>query len=206
MEWLLLPLVWLLSGSRTKADAQPAPRTGGSWDGWVWPMPELPDGTLPTVSDGWGSKRDGGKRLHAGVDVMYQRPKVLPKGTQPAHESRGFYVPAGTQVLAAYTGRVWSAGLTSRGYAVVIDHGPLRWTTFYQHLDSLYIPAHRRGRPIAGGPQATVQAGEPLGTCGYSPLDSEGLRHLHFELRDGSKAVDPGNRKRPPMSRWRIVT
>src|SRR5690606_25406885 len=93
-----------VSGKRDAARvAEPQP------SGWVWPMPRAADGSPPVISDGWGSPRDRGARRHAGVDVMYRRDHVIPKGGKvPPHESRGFYVPQGTTVLAAAPGKVWS--------------------------------------------------------------------------------------------------
>ena len=72
-----------------------------------------------------------------------------------------------------------------RGGAVVIDHGPQPYATFYQHLAEIFDWV-KKGAP--------VNAGQPIGIAGYSQLDSAQIRHLHFELwvgGAGDHAVDP---------------
>ena len=186
------------------------PKTSpGVSDVWVWPLPKLA-GRDPDVSDGWGSPRDGGARKHVGVDVVYPREKPLPKAVKPpAHEYRGYFVPQGTPVLAAHDGRIWFAGKTGVGWTVIIDHGPLPWSTYYTHLETLAIPEHRRGRLVGGtvvsspgGPGLLIKAGAPIGTVGWSPKDPQQGRHLHFELRHGKTPVDPEDRMR---GSWRVL-
>lgn len=150
---------------------------------WIWPMPRL-GGRDPVISDGYGSPRDGGARRHAGVDVMYKRPRQVTKAQARAdHGSTWFDCPIGVPVIAARAGKVWFAGRTERGFAVTLDHGNVPHlgpaTTFYQHLDTLALkPTSKVGRNAIA-----VEQGQILGTVGYSPIDSEQIRHLHFELR-----------------------
>jgi murein DD-endopeptidase MepM/ murein hydrolase activator NlpD len=171
---------------------------------WVWPVPAAEDGRLPEVSDGWGSQRPahGGQpaHVHAGVDVMYRRDHVLPRGAVPPHESRGFFVPEGTHAIAARQGKVWSVAHTSTGWRVVIDHGK-PWATVYQHLESVMLPEHHKGKRKDGGKALTVEIGEPLGVVGYDPTDGQKLRHLHFELWHGEGPVDPW----PSLQHWRVT-
>lgn len=176
-------------------------------DGWVWPLPELDPTSAqfagvhrrPVISDEYGSGRDGGSRLHAGVDVMYERVSKLPKGTKVTDGgSRGFYVPPGTPALAAHDGKVWSAGRGKTGWFVILDHGPLPFATYYTHLTKLFIPAAGKGNRNT----FTVAAGQPLGDVGASPLDAEHVVHLHFEVRRGKSPGDP----RPAMLKnWGFV-
>lgn len=150
--------------------------------GWLMPMPRLADGRAPVISDGWGSPRDGGARTHKGADVMYRRPiPVTSAAAKLEHGSKNYEVPQGTEAFAAGDGMITDAKLTSRGHAVVIDHGN-GWQTFYQHLEAL-APGISAGRQVA---QGTV-----LGTVGYDPLDVNGIRHLHFEIWNERSAVPP---------------
>lgn len=156
-------------------------------DGWVWPVPAIVvDGQLvePTITDGWGSPRRtlaGRARTHRGVDIMFRvagRPRA--------------FVPSGTPALAAAAGRVRWAGSEPRGMSVSIDHGN-GWRTYYAHLEELFVEGGR-----------VVQAGEPIGAIGASPLDAHRVRHLHFELRRTGRsggAIDPA----PHLARWGVV-
>jgi murein DD-endopeptidase MepM/ murein hydrolase activator NlpD len=163
---------------------------------WLWPVPSL-NGRPPVISSGWGSPRKdgkGGHRPHRGVDIMYRRksrselvdrfPPGTPNGS-PLH-----FMPDFIPVFAARDGEVWSAKLTSRGYAIVLDHGK-PWATYYQHLEHMFVmPTEKR----KGRAPERVRAGEVLGYIGASPRDSEGLKHLHFEVWKGGgpeAAIDP---------------
>ena len=192
--------------------------SGPEWGGgWVWPVPTLvlPDAQYPAVvSDGFGpGKRDGGKRAHAGVDVMYKRRTLVdqvapyPPGTRLG--STRFFAPTGTPILAARDARVWSVKKTPRGIAVVLDHGK-PWATFYTHLASTALDEHEDGKRVerAGlvGRRRTdpqlVMAGEVIGTMGHDPTGNAPT-HLHFECwykgAGSDAAVDPEK----AMARWR---
>ncbi|MCB9563138.1 MAG: peptidoglycan DD-metalloendopeptidase family protein [Kofleriaceae bacterium] len=166
---------------------------------WVWPVATY-RGRAPVVSDGWGSPRDGGARRHRGVDVMFRRTgrddliAAFPAGT--AGGSRWHFMPEDTPALAASEGRVTSAGWTSTGFAIVVDHGG-GWSTAYRHLSRLDVPPTE-----PGAPHQVVLAGQPLGVIGANPLDAAGLRHLHFELRLDDRPVDPARF----LSGWRVLS
>ncbi len=90
-------------------------------------------------------------------------------------------VPAGTAVLAADAGIVAYAGNELRGYGnlVLIKHAD-GWMTAYAHNSALLVKRGervRRGQPIARV-GATGAVGEP---------------QLHFEIRHGTRALDPGD-------------
>lgn len=189
--WWLLPVVLLIGMFAKRKPAAPAPSDD---DGeWLWPMPRLPDGRRPEVSDGYGVRRSG--KLHEGVDIMYRRPINLPgrpKLPLPDHGSRGYEVPAGTPVLAAADGAIWSTGEGPRGHYIVIDHGqPTGRSTYYQHLDRLAVPSHSRGKRSNGSAGLEVRRGEVIGYVGYSSEDPGQIRHLHFEVRQGRTAINP---------------
>lgn len=186
------------------------PRLVGN--GWVWPLPLLEPqwartwgcSRAPVISDGFGEgKRDGGKRAHVGVDLMYKRDKTISKVQALAdpYGTRQFVVPPGTEVRAAHRGRIWSAGKISVGHFVILDHGPeLPFATYYTHMSDLKVP--RVGPSTGNRNQIIVEAGQPLGTCGASPVDPERVVHLHFEVRLGMKRIDPG----PLLKTWSYVT
>jgi hypothetical protein len=99
-----------------------------------------------------------------------------------------FVMPDALVAVAASDGIVWSASQTPRGFAVVIDHKPTKAATFYTHLEKLLV------KPTANAQSGErVRAGQPIGVIGADPLDSEHLKHLHFELWLGgpSDRVDP---------------
>jgi murein DD-endopeptidase MepM/ murein hydrolase activator NlpD len=184
--------------------------------GWVLPMPELSAARAsryglhrrPVVTDGMGpnKRRDqnGNPRWHLGVDMFYERTDPWPKDdAPPPGETRRFAVPPGTDIVAANNGRIWSAGRGSTGWYCIIDHGPdLPYATYYTHMSSLAIPSVP-GRVRIGPRRNTVMiaAGQVLGTCGASPLDSAGLVHLHFEVRKGMVRLNPERQ----MRRWKTV-
>ncbi len=121
-------------------------------------------------------------------ELVLTYPPGTPNGTPR------YYMPDGALVVAANAGRVWSAGATSRGYMVLVDHGA--YATIYQHLASLLV-SEQKGR--ANG--ACVEAGQPLGTVGGDPLDAGNLKHLHFEVWRGNTPIDP----EPMMQRWQLL-
>lgn len=196
---LLLLLLGALAVSGGSSELEPS--------GWVWPMPELPHEQAeklglrarPEVSDGMGSPRDGGKRRHVGVDIMYRRHrKVSSMIYKATHGTAGYQVPYGVQALAARAGRIWFAGLTGTGWSVILDHGPLPLATYYTHLANLAIPEVHRG---AERNKIVVLPGQPLGEVGWSPLDAAKVSHLHFEIRKGIERINP----EPGIHAWGIV-
>lgn len=199
-------LAWLLGGgalaaylstrakrSEVRAMA-PAVTPSGQW---VWPVPSW-KGRTPVISDGFGSPRPGAP-LHGGVDVMFKRLPLdtFKPGSPNASKGGGFVMPDDMAVLAASDGVVWSAMHTPRGYAVVIHHEASKLVTFYAHLDRILV------KPTASGAtKQQVRAGQIIGTVGFSPLDGEKLRHLHFEVWRGgpSDRIDPA----PTMRMWEV--
>ncbi len=163
---------------------------------WVWPVVSW-NGRRPVISDGVGSSRPGG-RTHRGVDIMYLRQAADPFRPGTPNGAAGHVMPDDTVAVAASDGVIWSAQRTSRGFAVVIDHGPRKVATFYAHLERLLVTPTTRA---AAGQR--VRAGEPIGIVGFDPLDGQRLKHLHFEVWLGgpSDAVDP----QVLMSGWDVI-
>ncbi|MFA5899488.1 MAG: peptidoglycan DD-metalloendopeptidase family protein [Hyphomicrobium sp.] len=98
-------------------------------------------------------------------------------GTQ--NDGINMSVPLGTSVHAAESGTVAYAGSELKGYGNLIlvrhDNG---WVTAYAHNDQLNV---KRGDK--------VQRGQVIATAGRS--GSVDQPQVHFELRQGSKPVDP---------------
>jgi murein DD-endopeptidase MepM/ murein hydrolase activator NlpD len=87
--------------------------------------------------------------------------------------------PRGTAVRAAENGVVAYTGNGMEGYGnlVLIRHAD-RWMTAYAHMDKVLV---KKGQ--------AVKAGQSIGTVGSTGgVDSP---QLHFEVRKGTKAVDP---------------
>ena len=163
---------------------------------WVWPVKSW-NGRVPVISDGFGSPRPGGI-THQGVDVMFRRQPTDSLVAGTPNGSKLFVMPDGVHALAAADGYVWSAMQTPRGWAVVIDHKPLPYATFYTHLERLLVA---QAAPSKNGQR--VLAGTPIGIVGGDPIVPPRLKHLHFELWMGGPkdAVDPA----PLMRKWPSV-
>lgn len=89
--------------------------------------------------------------------------------------------PAGTPVVAADAGTVAYAGNELRGYGnlVLIKHAN-GWLTAYAHNSVLLV---KRGE--------TVRRGQTIARVGAT--GAVGEPQLHFEIRHGTRALDPGD-------------
>ena len=88
-------------------------------------------------------------------------------------------VPPGTEVLAAEGGTVAYAGSELKGYGnlILVRHEG-NWVSAYAHNDQLLV---KRGDKVKRG-QAIAKAGN---------TGSVDQPQVHFELRQGSKPIDP---------------
>ncbi len=102
-----------------------------------------------------------------------------PRGDNTHNDGVNISVPAGTDVLAAENGVVAYAGSELKGYGnlVLIRHEN-NWVSAYAHNDQLLV---KRGDKIKRG-QAIAKSGNT------GAVDQP---QVHFELRQGSKPVDP---------------
>jgi hypothetical protein len=139
------------------------------------------DGDGYRITDSFGDCRGANcSRSHEGVDIM---------------------APKGLPVVAAGDGVVtWiSSGPTNCCY-LGVDHGD-GWMTRYIHLNDdaqdasgNFLPnTDGQGWGIAPGlvNGSVVTAGQLIGWVGDSGNASEGVSHLHFELRKDGTAIDP---------------
>lgn len=100
------------------------------------------------------------------------------KGASTNHAGIDIAVPIGTSVLSAGFGTVENTGYTSsRGNFVKIDHGN-GTQTIYQHLQGVNV---QKGQ--------TVLRGQTIGISGNTGTSTGA--HLHFEVHQDGKAVDP---------------
>lgn len=95
------------------------------------------------------------------------------------HKGVDFGAPNGAPIVAANSGRVVSAGMTSGGYGnqTIIDHGD-GLKTMYAHQSAIRVR-----------PGQTVRRGQNIGAVG-STGNSTGP-HLHFEVHLNGRPVDP---------------
>ena len=101
-------------------------------------------------------------------------------GVRRAHAGTDFAAAIGTPVRSVADGTVISAGYSGGyGYMVEVRHGGRR-TSRYGHLRG-FAEGVRAG--------ARVEQGQTIGFVGSSGLSNG--PHLHYELRDGGRAVDP---------------
>jgi murein DD-endopeptidase MepM/ murein hydrolase activator NlpD len=164
---------------------------------WGWPVPKWQD-RAPVISDGFRKPRAN----HNGVDVMFARLTSDPFPIGSPNATKGYVMPDSWAAVAASDGYLWSAGRTSRGFAVVIDHGPV--ATFYTHLAALFVPeVSQPSQRASDAKPIPIKAGQPLGVIGADPLDKEGIKHLHFELWRGfNNPIDPA----PLMAGWEVFS
>ena len=96
------------------------------------------------------------------------------------HMGLDIAAPPGDPILASESGKVLEAGWsTSRGYGnyIVIDHG-VGYHTLYAHLSVIGV---KEGQE--------VKRGQRIGDVGSTGVSSG--PHLHFEIHDMGKPVDP---------------
>ncbi len=114
-------------------------------------------------------------------DGKFVWPVVGPisQGARTGHVALDIAVPSGTPVKAADRGKVIMAGWNPTGYGfrVVIDHG-IDYVTLYAHLSDIYVE-----------PGDVVGKGQVIGATGANGNITG--PHLHFEIRDFGRLVDP---------------
>lgn len=102
-----------------------------------------------------------------------------PRSDNTHNDGINILVPQGTEVMAAEAGTVAYAGSELKGYGnlVLIRHEG-NWVSAYAHNDTLLV---KRGDKVERG-QAVAKAGKT------GAVDQP---QVHFELRQGSKPIDP---------------
>ena len=114
-----------------------------------------------TLSDSWHDPRDGGTRVHKGIDIF------APRGTEVVAVSDGIVSYIGDQPKGGHC--VWLS--TENGAAF-----------FYAHLDR-WAPGLYEGMEVQGG--------DLLGFVGNTGNAAHTPSHLHFGINQGDDMVNP---------------
>ena len=97
------------------------------------------------------------------------------------HKGIDFSVPIGTPIMATADGIVTKAINSKTGFGnhILIEHDGA-YETLYAHLSELFVIETQ-----------TVKKGDFIGYSGNSGRSTG--PHLHYEVRENGKAVDPAN-------------
>lgn len=110
-------------------------------------------------------------------------PRKKPSGDWGFHYGLDMAAQRGTPVRAAAAGKVERAGyVTGYGNMVMIIHDTL-YKTRYAHLDTINVKA---GQKVAQG-----QKIGNVGDTGFTRKRGKDASHLHFELYERSRQIDP---------------
>jgi murein DD-endopeptidase MepM/ murein hydrolase activator NlpD len=112
--------------------------------------------------------------------IALKAPRIsVTQAFQPGHSGIDIGAPTGTPIKAAAGGvvKVSEKADGAYGWRIVVDQGDDVFT-WYAHLSELNV---KEGQ--------TVKAGDVIGSVGTTGLATG--PHLHFELRIGSKPIDP---------------
>jgi murein DD-endopeptidase MepM/ murein hydrolase activator NlpD len=105
-------------------------------------------------------------------------------GNVGLHQGIDLAAPEGTEVYAAADGTVTEIGDDPvYGIYIIVSHGD-RWTSLYGHLQGVQTVL-----------RSSVKSGTLIGRVGTTGQSTG--PHLHFELRQDGRALDPSGRLRP---------
>lgn len=111
------------------------------------------------------------------TSLFGSRNTLIP-GATTNHQGIDIAVPSGTGVLSAFSGKVSDLGYNkARGYYVEVSSGD-GLTSVYQHLSGFVAKLGQ-----------SVTAGQKIANSGNTGVSSG--PHLHFEIKQDGKAVDP---------------
>jgi murein DD-endopeptidase MepM/ murein hydrolase activator NlpD len=116
--------------------------------------------------------------VHGRITSYFGRRSIWIGGSN-FHPALDIAAPTGTAVLAARAGTVSFAGWSNQGYGylVILRHAGGA-ETWYAHNSHLLVSAGQR-----------VEQGAPIARVGSTGFSTG--PHLHFELRENGKPVDP---------------
>lgn len=113
------------------------------------------------LSDSWGNPRDGGRRRHKGIDI---------------------FAPKGTPVVAVQDGVITYIGEQSKGGLCLWLSTESGASFYYAHLD-------RWAAGLYEGME--VRSGDLLGYVGNTGNARTTPPHLHFQVSENDKTVNP---------------
>lgn len=125
------------------------------------PIPILLGISQPQLTENFGDPRDGGARSHEGLDII---------------APRGSFIASPTDAVVVKVGTGSSAGK----YVTTANPGGETFT--YMHLDG-FADGIKAGK--------VLKPGGLIGYVGDTGNAKGGVPHLHFEIRENRKAMDP---------------
>lgn len=110
-------------------------------------------------------------------------PRKKPNGQWGFHKGLDMAAQRGTPVLASLEGLIEQAGYASGyGNTIVVAHDGV-YKTRYAHLDSIFV---KRGQKVIRGQRIGA-----VGDTGFTRKRGKDASHLHFELYEYGKQVNP---------------
>ncbi|NDJ36673.1 MAG: M23 family metallopeptidase [Chloroflexi bacterium] len=162
----------IVPGGRREFISWQAPIQTGSASGRSNPEGNVHPGSCRELYTG-----TGGTGIFANPvgDIAYR----VTNGFTTFHPGVDLAAERGTPIYASDTGVVVFAGYHRDGYGelIIVDHGE-GWTTYYGHLATRFV-----------GCGEQVQQGQLIGEMGLSG-NATGI-HLHFEIREADKPLNP---------------
>jgi murein DD-endopeptidase MepM/ murein hydrolase activator NlpD len=116
---------------------------------------------ISNLDDNYGTKRDGGRRRHKGIDI---------------------FAPRGTEAVAVCDGYIESIGRERLGGNTVRIRGNDGRQFYYAHLDR-YEPGIYDGM--------VVKQGDVIGYIGNTGNARRSSPHLHFAVTEGNNVINP---------------
>lgn len=116
--------------------------------------------------------------VHGRLTSFFGR-RNLGMGTSSFHTGLDIAAPAGTPVVAARSGTVTFAGWSSQGYGYLVKIRHVGGAeTWYAHFSRILVDVGQY-----------VRQGEVIGRVGSTGISTG--PHLHFEVREGGRPLDP---------------
>jgi murein DD-endopeptidase MepM/ murein hydrolase activator NlpD len=139
------------------------------------------DGAPRKITNGLGDLRDGGRHHHRGVDFESYTGEPVRAAADGVVFFAGVQHQRGPSLSVdpELADRIPRSRMGVGGKFVILEHAG-EITSAYMHLDRFVVRAKQ-----------TVRGGQIIGHVGRSGIKS-GPAHLHFELRQRRRAIDPG--------------
>ncbi len=201
--------VWVIGADLTTESESWAPQRDPNLDFASFPeeitFPLAADRRDIWYPDGWDEDRDGGDRVHRGVDIYEEWGDDGTVQSLPRDEEEEGYPVAGAKVYAVRGGTIrdWMQGHpdshsitpgSGGGYTIHVDSHDDAYMYGYLHLgpdepdrhEDAFAPHPDEDRTL--GPGDTVERGQHIGWLGNSGVTGSGP-HLHFEIRDNDGSL-----------------